>query len=40
MATIFLMAMAFLVALSMLSLAGSATKFVAAYEKAHAWSNR
>lgn len=37
MATIFLMAMAFLVALSMLSLAGSAVRFVAAYEKASRW---
>lgn len=38
--TVFLMTLAALLVLSTLSLAGSAVKFVAAYEKAHAWSNR
>lgn len=38
--TAFLMVLAALFVLSMLSLAGSAVKFVAAYEKAHAWSSQ
>ena len=38
--TVFLITLAALFVLSMLSLAGSAVKFVAAYEKSHAWSSR